>query len=318
MGADAGAAVLARGALDAACARADLHLTFFGAAAELAPLLRNTSHEVVDAPRCLRPGDSLRRALRGADPSSMRAAIGAVAGGSADAVMSAGSTGALMALARHALGMIQGIKRPAIGKTLAREDGLFFMLDLGANVGVGPAELHQFAHMGTAMAHAVEDVAAPTVGLLNIGSEVHKGPPDVRAAAALLDADPALRYAGFVEPDRLFGSGIADVVVTDGFAGNIALKSAEGAARMAAYLLHRELTGGGLGTQLAKAKLRDRLKRVRSAYNPQLYNGAALIGLKRVVVKSHGAADREGFASALAQTAKALATGVVDKVAAAI
>ena len=308
-----------QGTLDAASSFGrDLELTFFGDAAELARLLQGAPSAIVHAPRRLAVGDSLRRALRGADPSSMRAAIGAVAIGDADAVLSAGSTGALMALSRHLLGMIPGIRRPAIVKSLAREDGLFLMLDLGANVGVGAAELHQFARMGAAMASAVDGVAAPSVGLLNIGSEIHKGPPDVRAAAALLGADAALRYTGFVEPDRLFGSAAPDVVVTDGFVGNIALKSAEGAAHMAAHLLHRELTGGGLGTQLAKATLRERLNRVRTAYNPQLYNGAALIGLGRVVVKSHGAADRQGFASALAQTAMALRTGLVDKVAAAI
>ncbi len=315
--------MLVRGTLDAARTIDHIDLTFFGDAAELRPLLHETPYRIVHAPRRLAVGDSLRRALRGSDPSSMRAAIGAVADGRADAVLSAGSTGALMALSRHLLGMVSGIRRPAIVKTLARRDGLFLMLDLGANVGVGAAELHQFARMGAAMASAAGGVAAPGVGLLNIGSELHKGPPDVRAAASLLTADPGLRYIGFVEPDRLFAQppadgSHADVVVTDGFIGNIALKSAEGAAHMAAYLLHRELTGGGLGTQLAKATLRERLNRLRSAYNPQLYNGAALIGLKRVVVKSHGAADREGFASALAQTAKALATGLVDKVGAAI
>ena len=171
--------------------------------------------------------------------------------------------------------------------------------------------------MGQVVAGTVDRLSEPTVALLNIGSEVNKGPAEVRAAARLVDADERLRYVGFVEPDRLFRAG-ADIVVADGFAGNLALKSAEGAARMARFMLERELAGRSPRFALAKALAASRLERVRQAYNPQLYNGAVLLGLAGVVVKSHGGADREGFRSAVAQAHRALDSGLVGKLAAGI
>ena len=306
-----------------------VELTFFGDANVIAPLVRDSPHEVVDAPRRLEVDDSLRATLRGQTDSSMRAAIGALACGAVDAVVSAGSTGAMVALSRHLIGMLPGIRRPAIIKTLGAADGgVFQMLDLGANIGSDAAQLHQFALMGAAAAvgrgHSPARARArappggpmPSVGLLNIGSEVSKGPQSVRAAARLLEQDDRIRYAGFVEPDRLFEAS-TDIVVTDGFAGNIALKAAEGAAHMARYLLDRELADASGGMALAKAMLRKRLNRVRDAYNPQGYNGASLLGLAGVVVKSHGGADRYGFGRAVAQAMDALATGSVDRIAAA-
>ena len=321
LGGDAEPLVLVRGALDWVKhygERTDpgMGLVFFGEAQRIAPLLRGTAHELVDAPRCLAVDDPLRATLHGTIASSMRSAIGALADGSVDAVVSSGSTGALMALSRHLLGMLPGVRRPAIIKKLAGERGEFRMLDLGANVGTDAAQLHQFARMGH-VAAAVDEVAAPTVGLLNIGSEVSKGPLEVRTAGRLLDADDGLRYIGFVEPDRLFTTA-ADIVVADGFAGNIALKSAEGAARMARFLLTRELAGASPSLAVAKALLGARLKRVRDAYNPQLYNGAVLLGLSGVVVKSHGSADQEGFRSAVAQAAGALKAQLVPKLGAGI
>lgn len=319
LGGDAPAQVLVAGALDgvAATRAVDaLVLTFFGDANVVAPLIRGTRHDVVHAPRRLEVADPLRGTLRGNIDSSMRAAIAAVAAGDADAVVSAGSTGALMALSRHLIGMSPGIRRPAIIKTLAGERGVRFrMLDLGANVGANPSQLHQFALMGGAAAVA-SGVRAPTVALLNIGSEVHKGPPAVRTADSLLDSDSRLRYVGYIEPDRIF-AGAVDIVVADGFTGNIALKAAEGAARLAGYLLNRALADESPATA-AKTLLGDRLDRVRDAYNPQRYNGANLLGLAKVVVKSHGAADRRGFASAVRQAVVALSGTLVARVAAGI
>ena len=212
LGGDAEPETLVRGALDWALAHgapqdAAVVLVFFGDAKRIAPLLRGTSHETVDEPRCLAVDDPLRETLRGGLPSSMRSAIMAVADGAADAVVSAGSTGALMALSRHLLGMLPGVRRPAVVKTLAGEQQEFRMLDLGANIGTQPAHLHQFALMGRVAATTVDRVAEPTVALLNIGSEVNKGPVEVRAAARLVDGDERLRYVGFVEPDRLFRAG---------------------------------------------------------------------------------------------------------------
>ena len=240
-------------------------------------------------------------------------------------MVSAGSTGALVALARHFVGMLPGIRRPAIIKSLAAADGgRFQMLDLGANIGSGPGQLHQFALMGLAAERCrrLEDAPQPTarqgagdprVGLLNIGSEVRKGPASVRQAAQLLQRDDRVLYTGYVEPHRLF-DGLADVVVADGFPGNIALKAAEGAAQMARYLLGRELAGHSPGLGIAKSVLRKRLGRIADAYNPQTYNGASLLGLAAVVVKSHGGADRKGFESAVRQAIDAVASGLVEQV----
>ena len=307
---------MARGALDWAGARprGEDTLVFYGDAGRLSPLLEGTPHAAVHAPRCLSVADSLRETLQGRTASSMREAILAVSTGAADAVVSGGSTGALMALSRHLLGMLPGVRRPAIIKTLAGEQRAFRMLDLGANVGAPATQLHQFARMGRLAAKTVDAVPEPGIALLNIGSEMNKGPSEVRAAADLIDADADLDYLGFVEPDRLFRCG-ADVVVADGFAGNIALKSAEGAARMARHLLMRELSGASPRLAAAKLLLGDRLARVRRAYNPQHYNGAVLLGLAGVVVKSHGGANRRGFASAVAQAASALECGLVGKLA---
>lgn len=285
-------------------------LVFYGDGAVLAPHLAGTPHEMVHAPRRLAAEDPLRATLRGALDSSMRAAVAALAAGDADAVVSAGSTGALVALCRHLVGMVPGARRPAIVKALAGEDGrVFRLLDVGASLGADAAGLHRLARMGVAA--AVEGgVSTPTVGLLNVGTELQKGPAAVRAAAWLLEADPGLRYAGFVEPDRMFAAG-PDVVVAEGFAGNIALKAAEGAARMARYLLAEEVRRGE-----ADEPLRRRLRRAQAAYNPQNYNGAMLLGLASVVVKSHGGADRNGFANAVRQAAHALSCTLVRRVAA--
>lgn len=290
-------------------------LTFYGDGDAIASLVGGR-HRIVHAPRTLAVDDSLRATLRGEVQSSMHTAIRALASGGQDALVTAGSTGALMALCRHAVGMLPGYRRPAIVKALVGEGGhVFRVLDLGANIGVGAAALHQFARMGVAAAQA-SGVGDPSVALLNIGSEVRKGPPMVRAAARLLEADEQLRYVGYVEPDRLFVAGV-DVVVADGFAGNVALKAAEGALRMARYLLAQELAAASPALDAAKAKLREPLDNLREAYNPQSYNGAILLGLVRVVVKSHGGADGQGFAGAVRQAVQAVSADLIAKVAAA-
>ena len=314
LGGDAGPAELVAGALDAVAGAPapPARLVFFGDAGAVAAQLPGSRHDIVDAPRAVSSEDPLRAALRGTLPSSMRAAIAALAGGDVDAVVSAGSTGSLLALSRHLVGMAPGVRWPAIIKAFGAEAGRQFrMLDLGANIGVGAAQLHQFALMGAAAAVS-DGLSSPAVALLNIGSEVRKGPRPVRAAAGLLDADERLRYVGYVEPDRLFRAG-ADIVVADGFAGNIALKAAEGALWMARYLLERELAAAGGGAELGAS-----LGRIRRAYNPQLYNGARLLGLAGVVVKSHGGADRAGFRCAVEQALAALSSAMVDRVAAGV
>ena len=312
LGADAPPEVLAAGALDAVGdgPPGRLRLTFFGAANTVAPLLDGTPHNVVHAPCAATVNDPLRASLRGEVPSSMHAAVAALAAGEVDGLVSAGATGSLLALSRHLIGTLPGVRRPAIIKAFGAEDGRrFCMLDLGANINAGAPQLHQFAAMGAASARS-DGLASPTVALLNIGSEVRKGPPEVRVAARLIEADERIRYVGFVEPDHLFAAG-ADVVVADGFAGNIALKAAEGALRMARYLLQRELTSA------AAQRPRNALfERVRDAYDPQKYNGARLLGLAGVVVKSHGGADRVGFRCAVGQAIGAVSAALPAKVAA--
>jgi glycerol-3-phosphate acyltransferase PlsX len=186
--------------------------------------------------------------------------------------------------------------------------GPFWMLDLGANLECTAQELVQFARMGAELARAVGGVSFPRVALLNIGTEPTKGPAHIRAAAELFKNDSGFSYAGFIEANRLF-RGEADVVVADGFAGNIALKAMEGAAWMAGQLLRRSFEGIGLIEQAGLAMARTRIRSLRR----ERYNGASLVGLAGVVVKSHGAADQEGFASAVQEAVHEVEAGLVAR-----
>ena len=308
LGADASASVLVEGALDAVASRPDIALSLIGEPASIRDALRRRSdsdrrHSVIASPRALDMADSLRLTLRGSLASSMRSAIESVADGRCDALVSAGSTGALMALSRHLVGTAEGVDRPAISKRLPTASGQpVWLLDLGANLKAGPEQLHQFAHMGAALAESVGSIPTPRVALLNIGSEFHKGPANIRAAALLLAEDDAIRHVGYVEAHDLF-AGAADVIVAEGFAGNVALKASEGAAQMAAHMLRAELRhltpGAAAASPAADPQVDSGLRRVFNAYNPQLYNGASLLGLSRVIVKSHGGTDRKGFAQAV-------------------
>ena len=301
--------MLALGALDLAEAHG-VELALVGDAERLASLVGTRSHRVVGAARAITHDDSVRDALRGKIDSSMRRAITLVAAGEADAVVSAGNTGALMALSRHLLPMLPGIDRPAIVKPFVGRGGArCWVLDLGANLSCTAEQLHRFGRMGAAVAEAAGGVTAPRVGLLNVGVEHSKGPREVRAAAERMAADEGLSFAGFVEANELF-DGKVDVVVCDGFAGNVALKATEGAAAMARHLLGTELGGAGLGRLL----LAGRVRRLAAAYNPQAYNGATFVGLQGVVVKSHGGADRVGFREAVGQAVRELESDLVGKI----
>jgi glycerol-3-phosphate acyltransferase PlsX len=228
----------------------------------------------------------------------MRLAIEAVASGEASAVVSAGNTGALMALAVVVLKTLPGIDRPAIATTLPTERGETVMLDLGANVECGAENLVQFAVMGEAYARNELGLAEPSIGILHVGVEMLKGNEAVKGAAAILqDANLPIKFYGFVEGDDI-GKGTVDVVVTDGFTGNIALKMAEGTVRMVATLLRRSLLAtlmGRLGALIAKGAIDS----FRAAFDPRRHNGAMLIGLNGICVKSHGGTDGLGFAHAV-------------------
>ena len=236
------------------------------------------------------------QALRYKKDSSMRVALELVKRGEADACVSAGNTGALMATARYVLKTLPGIDRPAICTALPTTRGHCHVLDLGANVDSTPENLFQFAVMGSVLASAVDNNPSPRVGLLNIGEEEIKGNDKVKGAAELLAAS-GLDYAGFVEGDGIF-NGEVDVVVCDGFEGNVALKASEGVAKMIAHFLRESFKSSWYG-RLAALVAAPVLKRFKDRIDPRQYNGASLVGLRGIVIKSHGGADEIAFGNAI-------------------
>ena len=241
-------------------------------------------------------GESPAIALRTKKDSSMRVALNLVKDGSAAACVSAGNTGALMATARFVLKTIPGIERPAIVSALPTMKGHTYVLDLGANVDSSAEHLVQFAVMGSVLAELVDGKKNPTIGLLNIGSEEIKGNERVKEAARLL-LDTDLNYYGYVEGDGLY-RGDVDVVVCDGFVGNVALKASEGVVHMIRHFL-RQSFGRNIFTKIAGLIASPVLKHFRDELDPRAYNGANLIGLQGIVIKSHGGTDEIGFANAI-------------------
>ena len=235
-------------------------------------------------------------AMRKKKDSSMRVAINLVHDGRADAIVSAGNTGALMATARFVLKTLPGIDRPAICTTIPSKNGHTHMLDLGANVDCSAEHLFQFAVMGSVLTEAIDNVESPRVGLLNIGSEAMKGNAQVKAADEYL-ADAPLNYIGFVEGDDIYSEKV-DVVVCDGFVGNISLKTAEGVAKLISYYMKEEFKSS-LYNKLAGLIALPVLKAFKKRIDPGAYNGASLLGLKGIVIKSHGGADVNAYANAI-------------------
>ena len=236
------------------------------------------------------------QALRKKKDSSMRVAINLVAEGKATAVVSAGNTGALMATAKFVLKTLPGIDRPAIMSALPNTVGHTHMLDLGANVDSSADHLFQFAVMGSVTVSAVDNIKAPRVGLLNVGSEAMKGNAQVKAAEPLLQ-NSGLNYIGFVEGDDIF-NGSVDVVVCDGFVGNISLKSTEGVAKMITHFM-RESFNKNIFTKFIGLLALPVLKSFKKRVDHRRYNGASLLGLKDIVIKSHGGADAFSFTNAI-------------------
>ncbi|PIE44605.1 MAG: phosphate acyltransferase [Gammaproteobacteria bacterium] len=241
--------------------------------------------------------DSPASVLRNKKDSSMRVAIELVAAGKADACVSAGNTGALMGLGRYVLKMLPGIDRPAICTTVPNKHGRVHWLDLGANVNSSAEQLLQFAVMGSALCRVVDGIEEPEVGLLNIGSEAIKGNEQVKAAAELLANSP-LNYIGFVEGNDIYNGRPVDVIACDGFIGNIALKTSEGLSHLIRDLLKEHFTRN-LFTKLAAVIAMPVLKRMTTKIDPGKYNGASLLGLNGIVIKSHGNANAESFANAI-------------------
>lgn len=237
-----------------------------------------------------------RDALRKKRDSSMRVAINLVQEGRAQACVSAGNTGALMATARYVLKTLPGIDRPAIASPIPAIGGHTYMLDLGANADCTSEHLLQFAIMGHVLASDMSALAAPRIGLLNIGEEEIKGTETIREAGALLAAS-GLNYVGFVEGDDIF-NGSVDVVVSDGFTGNVALKTMEGAAHMLTRFMRDEFERNWMTRLLGLAAL-PVLRGLKVKLDPRRYNGASLVGLRGIVIKSHGGADEVALANAI-------------------
>jgi glycerol-3-phosphate acyltransferase PlsX len=255
-------------------------------------------------------------ALKSKRQSSMRHAFQAVADGKADAAVSAGNTGALMAISRYVLKTLEGIDRPAIATAIPnRQGGSTLMLDLGANVDCGPEHLFQFAVMGAALVAVTQDKPAPTVALLNVGEEAIKGNEVVKQAADLLRAS-GLRFTGNVEGNDVYKGG-TDVVVCDGFVGNVALKSSEGVAQMLGAFLREEFKRNW-ATKLAAVVASPVLRAFAARVDPRRYNGAVLLGLRGVVVKSHGSADAYAFRHALERAADAAEHGLIARISGAL
>jgi len=252
-----------------------------------------------------------RQALRNKKDSSMRVAANLVKSGAADAFVSAGNTGALMAISRFVLKTLPGIDRPAIASVLPTMKGSTYMLDLGANVDCTPEHLLQFAVMGASLVAAVEHKERPTIALLNIGEEAIKGNEVVKLAADLLRAS-GLNFIGNVEGDGIY-RGEADVVVCDGFVGNVALKTSEGLAQMLGSFLREEFTRSFFAKLSALVAL-PVIARFRRRVDHRRYNGATLLGLRGIVVKSHGSADSYAFQRALERAAEEVRNDVLARI----
>ena len=305
MGGDFGASVVIPGAAISLSRHPDTEFLLFGDRAKIDPELDRLPalkavSRVIHTDVAVKGDDKPSQALRrGRKTSSMWLAIEAVKKGDADVAVSAGNTGALMAMARFCLRTLPGIDRPAIAAVWPTARGQSIVLDLGATIGGDAHHLLALAVMGAAMATVLFEVKRPTVGLLNIGEEEIKGHEEIREAAELLRALdlPELEYIGFVEGDGI-GKGAADVIVSEGFSGNIALKAAEGTARQMSEFLREALSRTWL-TKLGYLLARGAFKELRDKLDPNKSNGGVLLGLNGVVVKSHGGISAEGFAYAV-------------------
>ena len=301
MSGDLGAEVVVRAAAAALQKHAGLELLLVGDRDELAGLISRIVGDesrlhVVHASEVVTMSDAPVDALRKKKDSSMRVAINLVKSGEAHAVVSAGNTGALMATSKYVLKMLPGIDRPAILTEIPAKDGSAHMLDLGANANCTAEHLFQFAVMGSIVAADISGLDRPRVALLNIGSEDSKGNETVKEAAAMLQAS-SLNYIGFVEGNDLF-TGKTDVIVADGFTGNIALKTAEGTITLVKTALRRAFTRNWL-TKLQGLLAASVLKRMATDTDSRNYNGATLVGLNGIVIKSHGDADSYAFLHAI-------------------
>ncbi|GAA5442668.1 phosphate acyltransferase [Microbulbifer sp. NBRC 101763] len=274
--------------------------------------------EIVDCAQVVTQECNPLQAVRRKRGSTMAEALKAVASGDAQAMVTSGNTGALLALSRSILGNIDGVRKPALGKSVPSGHGSCYLLDLGANVGCSAEDLLQFARMGIEAQHIHTAIPRESieVALLNIGSEAHKGTAEIRRASELLEADPEVNYVGFVEGHDIF-TGSVDVVVCDGLMGNVAMKSAEGVIRLMgqkAFTIEKKGCFKRFFGQLA-IKL---LRKWRTQVEPARYNGASFVGVKGNVIKSHGGASSEAFYRAMVTAKECADANLAAKVGAAM
>lgn len=315
MGGDHGPSVIVPAARNMCGRYPDLHLLLVGRAEEIQPLMQSdpatTRLRIVDAREVVNMDEPAADALRKKKNSSLRVAIDLVKQGDADACVSAGNTGALMATARFVLKTLPGIDRPAIMTAVPTTKGHVHMLDLGANSDCTSEHLFQFAVMGSVAASLIENISSPRVGLLNIGEEKIKGNDTVREAATMLAAS-GLNYIGFVEGNDI-AAHKADIIVCDGFTGNVALKVMEGTAQLVRHFL-RDVFGKNLYGRFAALVAMPVLKSLAKSLDPRRYNGASLVGLNGIVIKSHGGADVVAFEQAIYTAMIEVEKGVPDKI----
>ncbi len=302
MGGDNAPEIVVKGAFEAKVRCPDLNFSFFGDEKLLLPLidpiliLKNSdiihTNDVIDANQ--KPGSAIRKGMK----SSMALSIQHVKLGKADAIVSAGNTGALMAMSKFILRPIDGINRPAIAAYFPTIKGESCMLDLGANIECDYKNLVQFAFMGQAFARIVMDIKNPTISLLNVGEEEQKGLDSIKEASRiLLTLKHLINYTGFIEGDQI-AQGKSDVIIADGFSGNISLKTAEGTARLVTFYLKQALSSSFF-SKIGYFFARNAINDFRLQMDPRKYNGAVFLGLNGVAVKSHGGTDAYGFANAI-------------------
>lgn len=303
MGGDAGPRLTVPAALSTLNRHPGIRIRLFGDTSVLGDLVSGCGAgederlELIHCSQVVAMEEKPVSALRNKRQSSLWRGLEATARQEANAFVSAGNTGAIMAMGMELLGKLNGISRPAICTSLPTASGRAYLLDMGANVDCSAEHLLQFARMATHLVTAVEGKSRPRVGLLNIGLETTKGTAVVRQASALCSGNEEINYGGFVEGDGIF-SGDFDIVVCDGFAGNVALKASEGAARMVAGMVRASL-GSSLRGRLTALLARPVLRSLQQRIDPALYNGASLLGLDGVVIKSHGGTTQAGFEHAL-------------------
>ncbi|MFQ5955152.1 MAG: phosphate acyltransferase PlsX [Kiloniellales bacterium] len=317
MGGDKAPEMVVKGASLARERFPDLNFLLFGDGRRLGALVQSLpsgaeAYQIHHTDEVVTNDAKPSQALRQGRNSSMRLAIDAVGDGAAAAVVSAGNTGALMAMSKLVLKTAPGIDRPAIASIFPTERGDSVMLDLGANVECDTDNLVQFAVMGHVFARTVLGLDRPTLGLLNVGSEDQKGHEEVKAAAAVLrELKLPIDFRGFVEGNDIC-AGTVDVIVTDGFTGNVAVKTAEGTARLYTHFLRQAFTASPL-SRLGYLLARGALDRLRVRVDPRRYNGAILLGLNGITVKSHGGTDALGFANAIDVAVEMLQHGFFEQ-----